>query len=119
MRTWVLLCAAVVVGQFACRPSKGRPEPLADEAAPALAAPVAAEPEAALQVAPARAPGLLSLLTLGVAVVGAVSGHASTGPYDADAQLAARIVETTAQLEDAASRVADHRTRAVPTPARP
>jgi hypothetical protein len=119
MRTWVLLCAAVIVGQFACKSSKGLPEPLADKVEPALVAPVAAEREAALQAAPAHAPGLLSLLTIGVAVVGAVSGHASTGPYDADTQLVARIVETTAQLENAASRVADHRTRAVPTPARP
>jgi hypothetical protein len=119
MRTWVLLCAAVIVGQFACKPSKGLPEPLTDQAQPTLVAPVAAEREAELQVAPARAPGLLSLLTLGVAVVGAVSSHASTGPCDADAQLAARIVETTAQLEDAASRVADHRAHAVPALARP
>ncbi|HEX5659087.1 MAG TPA: hypothetical protein VFX59_17955 [Polyangiales bacterium] len=105
MRSLLLLCALAVCLILVCKPS----ELQTDASAPTVA-PV--ELEGVLEAEPAAPkPSLLSLLTLGVAVLGAVSGGAAESPLDANAQLAVRIADTTAQLEASAERVADARAR--------
>jgi hypothetical protein len=108
MRSLLLLCALVTALVLVCKPSERH----AIEETPAVAMPVRLE--AALmpeQASPTPKPSLLSLLTLGAAVLGAVSTVAAESPLDANAQLAARIVDSTAQLEASAARVADARAR--------
>jgi hypothetical protein len=106
MRSLLLLCALATALVLVCKPAEEH------EIEPAFA--VTASAETALlpeQTAPVAKPSLLSLLTLGTAVLGAVSTVAADSPFDANAQLAVRIVETTAQLEASAARVADARAR--------
>jgi hypothetical protein len=110
MRSLLLLCALATALILTCKTTK-RHE-LSVEPALVTAGPAQAETTLApALIAPAPRPSLLSLLTLGTAVLAAVSAEAADSPLDANAQLAVRIVDTTAQLEASAARVADARAR--------
>lgn len=104
MRSLLLLCALAVCLMLVCKPSE---RIVISESVPMLA-PVEATLESET-LEPAAQPSLFSLLTLSVAVVGALSSAAADSPIDANAQLAARIADTTAELEASAARVADAR----------
>jgi hypothetical protein len=104
MRSLVLMCALAICVMWVCKPS--RRFEVATEA-PLPQSELTSEPAAAATTV--TKPTLLSLLTLGAAIVGAVSSTAAESPLDANARLATHIVETTAQLEASAARVADHR----------
>ncbi len=107
MRSLLLLCALAVAVILVCKPSE-RVEDL--PVAKMVSTPVRAEsPVAGAVATPAPRPSLLALLTLGTAVLGAVSSASAESPIDANAQLAMRIVDATAELEASAARVADHR----------
>jgi hypothetical protein len=106
MRSLLLLCALATALVLVCKPAEEREFEPVFAAAPGAETELRAEP-----TAPAAKPSLLSLLTLGTAVLGAVSTAAADSPFDANAQLAVRIVDTTAQLEASAARVADARAR--------
>lgn len=104
MRSLVLLCALVMVVISVCKPSTRLAE--LPRAAPSTQ--VASESEFTIEnegLGASKAP-LLSWLTLGAALVGAV---ASPAPYEANATVALRIVERTTELQASAARVADHR----------
>ncbi|MET0283550.1 MAG: hypothetical protein ABW352_03750 [Polyangiales bacterium] len=108
MRSLLLLCALAVSLILVCKPSKRHAEEPSTPVSVAVAAEVRLVPEVTTAAAK---PSLLSLLTLGTAVLGAVATNAAESPFDANAQLAVRIVDATAELEASAARVADQRAR--------
>jgi hypothetical protein len=112
MRSLLVLCVVAAALIAICKPAQRHAELSYTPVSTQSAAPQ--QPESGLEVeavSPQPKPSLLSLLTLGTAVLGAVSTAAAESPLDANAQLAARIVETTAQLEASSARVADARAR--------
>ena len=102
MQTGVVACCLLTVWLLGCQGTQS----IAEEVAPQLleapaeavpSAPVALPAAESPALAPAERPGLLSLFTLGAAVIGAFA--TPTGACRSDACLAASIIDKTAQLE--------------------
>jgi hypothetical protein len=108
MRSLLLLCALAISLMLVCKSSKR----YAEEPSTPVSVPAPVEAQLVPELTTATAaPSLLSLLTLGTAVLGVVATQAADSPLDANAQLAVRIVDATAELEASAARVADQRAR--------
>jgi len=98
MQTGVVSCCVLVSWLVGCQVARSVEEERAPELVEApLAAAVALPAVEAPALAPVPTSGLLSLLTLGAAVIGAVA--TPTGSCRADACLAASIIDRTAELE--------------------
>jgi hypothetical protein len=100
MQTGVVSCCVLVSWLVGCQVAQSVEEERAPQLVEApVAASVALPAAEAAELAPVSTSGVLSLLTLGAAVIGAVA--TPTSSCRADACLAASIIDRTAQLEAA------------------
>lgn len=116
MRSLLLLCALSLALILVCNsPSRHGEASRGGAPAASLPSPPLATPVSEVRVpAPSEAaakPSLLSLLTFGTAVLGALTAGAAESPLDANAQIALGIAGATAELEASAARIADARAR--------
>jgi len=101
MQTGVVSCCVLAAWLGGCQVARSVEEEVAPQRLeePAAVVAVALPAAEAPALAPVPKPGLLSLLTLGAAVIGAVA--TPPGSCRSDACLAASIIDMTARLEAA------------------